>query len=138
MSSETAAQAGGIPVIHGRGRPTTGCDQCRRRVSQGISWDQLTKGGNDAKDVVLSDDPHKAAQLDDDDAMHDLHRQLFTVLMDSEWKHGVAAAVDVTLLGRFYERFADHAVEIGRRITFQATGSITTDTAAVNARVARS
>jgi phosphate transport system protein len=29
--------------------------------------------------------------------------------------HGVAAAVDVTLLGRYYERFADHAVEIGRR-----------------------
>jgi hypothetical protein len=32
------------------------------------------------------------------------------------------AAVDVTMLGRFYERFADHAVEIGRRIIFQATG----------------
>ena len=35
---------------------------------------------------------------------------------------GVAAAVDVTLLGRFYERFADHAVEIGRRVVFEATG----------------
>jgi phosphate transport system protein len=44
------------------------------------------------------------------------------VLMDREWKHGVAAAVDVTLLGRYYERFADHAVEIGRRVIFQATG----------------
>jgi len=44
------------------------------------------------------------------------------VLMDKEWEHGVAAAVDVTLLGRFYERFADHAVEIGRRVIFQATG----------------
>ncbi len=32
-------------------------------------------------------------------------------MMDREWKHGAAAAVDVTLLGRFYERFADHAVE---------------------------
>jgi len=28
----------------------------------------------------------------------------------------------VTLLSRYYERFADHAVEIGRRIVFQATG----------------
>jgi phosphate transport system protein len=44
------------------------------------------------------------------------------VLMDKEWKHGVAAAVDVTLLGQFYERFADHAVEIGRRVVFEATG----------------
>jgi phosphate transport system protein len=36
----------------------------------------------------------------------------------------VAAAVDVTLLGKFYERFADHAVELGRRVIFKATGEI--------------
>jgi phosphate transport system protein len=42
--------------------------------------------------------------------------------MDREWRHGVAAAVDVTLLGRYYERFSDHAVLIGRRVVFQATG----------------
>jgi phosphate transport system protein len=47
--------------------------------------------------------------------------------MDKEWKHGVAAAVDVTLLGRFYERFADHAVEIGRRVVFQVTGETPPD-----------
>jgi phosphate transport system protein len=79
--------------------------------------------GHDAKDAVLSNDVDRAAQIArDDDAMDGLHRHLFTVLMDKEWKHGVAAAVDVTLLGRFYERFADHAVEIGRRVIFQATG----------------
>jgi phosphate transport system protein len=83
--------------------------------------------GNAAKDVVLSGDPGRAAQLgEDDDAMDDLHRQLFGLLMDPEWEYGVAAAVDVTLLGRFYERFADHAVEIGRRVIFQATGTSTT------------
>ena len=54
--------------------------------------------------------------------MDELHRHLFTVLMDREWKHGVAAAVDVTLLGRFYERFADQAVEMGRRVIFEVTG----------------
>jgi phosphate transport system protein len=79
--------------------------------------------GNSVKDVVLSGDPDRAAQLDDDDDdMDNLHRHLFSVLMDREWKHGVAAAVDVTLLGRYYERFADHAVEIGRRVIFQTTG----------------
>ena len=83
--------------------------------------------GNNAKDVVQSVDPRKAAQLrHDDDAMDDLHRQLFTLLIDRRWKHGVAAAVDVTLLGRYYERFADHAVEIGRRVIFQATGTTKT------------
>jgi phosphate transport system protein len=80
--------------------------------------------GHDAKDVVLSRDPYKAAQLDnDDDAMDEIHRHLFTIVLDRQWPHPVATAVDVTLLSRYYERFADHAVEIGRRVIFQATGT---------------
>ena len=76
--------------------------------------------GNDARDVVLSGDPSKAAELDDDDdSIDDLHRHLFTMLMNQDWKHSAAAAVDVTLLGRYYERFADHAVEIARRVIFR-------------------
>jgi phosphate transport system protein len=79
--------------------------------------------GNSAQEVLVTRDPEKAARIrEEDDAMDDLHRHLFTVLMDREWKHGVAAAVDVTLLGRFYERFADHAVEVARRVIFQVTG----------------
>ena len=79
--------------------------------------------GNAAQEALMSRDPEKAAQIrDEDEAMDDLHRHLFTVLMDREWKHGVTAAVDVTLLSRFYERFADHAVEVARRVIFQATG----------------
>jgi phosphate transport system protein len=84
--------------------------------------------GNAVQEVVVSRDPELAARLrEEDDAMDDLHRHLFTVLMDRDWKHGVAAAVDVTLLGRFYERFADHAVEIGRRVIFLATGKLPED-----------
>jgi phosphate transport system protein len=80
--------------------------------------------GNSAQEVLITRDPEKAARIqEEDDAMDDLHRHLFTVLMDREWKHGVAAAVDVTLLGRFYERFADHAVEVARRVIFQVTGN---------------
>jgi phosphate transport system protein len=79
--------------------------------------------GNSVKDVVLSGDPDRAAQLDDDDDdMDNLHRHLFNVLMEREWKHSAASAVDVTLLSRYYERFADHAVEIARRVIFQVTG----------------
>ena len=81
--------------------------------------------GNSAQEVLLSRDPEKAARIrEDDDAMDDLHRHLFTVLMDRDWKHCVAAAVDVTLFGRFYERFADHAVEVARRVIFQVTGTL--------------
>jgi phosphate transport system protein len=79
--------------------------------------------GNSAKDVVLSRDLNQAAQISRDDVvMDELHQHLFILLKEKEWAHGVAAAVDVALLGRYYERFADHAVEIGRRVIFQATG----------------
>lgn len=79
--------------------------------------------GNSARDVVESRNVEQAEQISrDDEAMDALHRHLFTILMDDDWPHGVAAAVDVTLLGRFYERFADHTVQIGRRVVFQVTG----------------
>ena len=78
-----------------------------------------------ASDVLASRDPATAVRLsEDDDAMDDLHRQLLSALFDRNWPHGVAATVDIVLLGRFYERFADHAVQIGRRVVFEATGAL--------------
>jgi phosphate transport system protein len=75
------------------------------------------------QEVLLSRDPYRAARIrQEDDAMDDLHGHLFTVLIDRQWEHGSAAAVDVTLLGRFYERFADHTVDIAHRVIFQTTG----------------
>lgn len=79
----------------------------------------------DAHHVIASCDLGRARYIRDaDDAMDQLHRHLFTVVMDGAWQHGTTAAVDVTLLSRYYERFADHAVEISRRIIFQATGEV--------------
>jgi len=79
----------------------------------------------DAAQVVRSRDVDLAAKVEqDDDAMDDLHRHLFTVLMAREWPHSVAAAVDVALLGRFYERFADHAVALARQVVFVVTGQV--------------
>jgi phosphate transport system protein len=78
-----------------------------------------------ARVVLLSPDADKAAQLrEEDDAVDDRHRHLFSVLIDHKWESSVCAAVDVALLGRFYERFADHAVEIGRRVVFETTGGL--------------
>lgn len=77
------------------------------------------------RDVIRTQDVDAARGLeDDDDEMDDLHRHLFTVMMSPDWSHGVAAAVDVTLLGRFYERFADHAVAVARRVVFIVTGKM--------------
>ncbi len=82
-----------------------------------------------AQEVLETLDPEKAALIrDEDDAMDDLHRHLFSVLMDKDWKHGVTAAVDVTLLSRFYERFADHAVEVARRVDLHRHRIISEDT----------
>ena len=78
-----------------------------------------------AQEVLRSHDPDKAAGLrGDDDVMDNLYRDLLTVVMDRNWAHGVPAAVDAAFLGRFYERFADHAVEIGRRVVFEVTGTM--------------
>ena len=79
----------------------------------------------DARRVILDRDIELAFTMEsDDDAMDDLHRHLFTVMMNKDWPHGVAPAVDVTLLGRFYERFADHAVAVARRVVFMVTGKM--------------
>jgi phosphate transport system protein len=76
-----------------------------------------------AADVIRTRDIEKAATLEsDDDAMDDLHRHLFSVLMGPNWSHGVGPAVDITLLGRFYERYADHAVTVSRRVVYVVTG----------------
>jgi len=75
--------------------------------------------------VIKTKDVEAAKSLEsDDDQVDDIHRHLFTVLMDREWPYGVAAAVDVTLLGRFYERYADHAVSVAKRMIFVVTGKM--------------
>ena len=84
--------------------------------------------GDSAKQVLVSHDPQQAAQLhEQDDAMDDLHRHVFSVLIDREWQHSVSVGVETALLGRFYERFADHAVEIGRRVIFMNSGVLPTE-----------
>jgi phosphate transport system protein len=73
--------------------------------------------------VIASRDLAVAGELEtDDDVMDSLHRELFAVLLDDEWEHGIETAVDVTLCGRYYERFADHAVSVAQRVTFLVTG----------------
>lgn len=64
-----------------------------------------------------------AAELEaDDDVMDELHRRLFAVLLDDDWPHGIEAAIDVTLTGRYYERLADHAVSVARQVAYLVTG----------------
>ena len=57
-----------------------------------------------------------------DEEMDRLHRELFTIVLSSSWKYGVEEAIDVTLLSRFYERYADHAVSVSKRVVTIVTG----------------
>jgi len=73
--------------------------------------------------VIAGRDLTLASELErDDDEMDRLHRELFQVLLAPDWDGGVEAAVDVTLCGRFYERFADHGVSVARRVVYLVTG----------------
>ena len=76
-----------------------------------------------AGSVIASNDLDSAIQLEqDDDEMDRLHRQVFATLLGGQWDAGMEAAVDITLIGRFYERFADHAVSVARRVVYLVTG----------------
>ena len=73
--------------------------------------------------VVQYKDTARALELDkDDDAMDDLHRKLIGALLSDDWSFGIETAIDMTLLGRYYERFGDHAVSVANRVYFTVTG----------------
>ncbi len=73
--------------------------------------------------VMETRDLDRAVEIaDDDDEMDKLHRDLIAVILDDNWQHGAEVAIDMTLLGRYYERCCDHAVSISRRVYYLVTG----------------
>lgn len=84
-----------------------------------IAEDMVTR----ASQIILSRDVRAAIELGrDDEIMDQLRRASFAQLLSDDWAHGVEAAVDIALLGRYYERIADHAVSIAHRVVFVVTG----------------
>jgi phosphate transport system protein len=75
------------------------------------------------KAIIADRDVEAAIELGrDDEIMDQLRRQSFVELLGDDWAHGVEAAVDIALLGRYYERIADHAVSVANRVIFVVTG----------------
>jgi phosphate transport system protein len=75
------------------------------------------------RSIIVDRDVEAAIELGrDDEVMDQLRRTSFTELLSDDWSHGVEAAVDIALLGRYYERIADHAVSIAHRVVFVVTG----------------
>ena len=75
-----------------------------------------------ATDAIRGRDAELAAELErDDDQMDALHRRLWATLLGG-WQAGTESAIDAALLGRFYERYADHAVNAARQVVYLVTG----------------
>ncbi len=76
-----------------------------------------------AAKVIAQRDVEAAQRLEEDDEeMDELRRKSFRVMLGDGWSHGVEPAVDVALLGRYYERISDHAVSLARRVVYLVTG----------------
>lgn len=75
--------------------------------------------------VVAKRDVAAAAELEvRDDDMDALHKSLFRILFNPEANFEIEEAVDLALLGRYYERVADHAVNMARRVVYLVTGQL--------------
>jgi phosphate transport system protein len=80
---------------------------------------------NAAGDVIKSRDVKAANALEStDDQMDKLRTNQFRMMMDDSWPYSVEVAVDIALLGRYYERIADHAVAMARRVVYLVTGEL--------------
>lgn len=87
-----------------------------------------------AVEAFAERDPARAAALNDmDDAMDDLQKDLFRTIFASQVEDEAALqrAVQIALVGRYYERIADHAVNTGERVAFMVTGVFHSDPQAV-------
>jgi phosphate transport system protein len=75
---------------------------------------------------IISDRDVDAAQelSQVDEEMDHLRRENFREILSVDWAHGVEPAIDIALLGRYYERIADHAVSIANRVVFVVTGEL--------------
>jgi len=88
------------------------------RMAQ-VAEDMVTRVSTIITDRNVED---ALALVSADEEMDQLRRASFAELLSTDWTHGVEAAVDVALLGRYYERIADHAVSVANRVIFVVTG----------------
>lgn len=78
---------------------------------------------NKAGSIIASNDLEGAASLlREDEEMDELHRAVFRKMLSKKWDGNTEAAIDATLLSRYYERFGDHAVSVAHRVVYLVTG----------------
>ncbi|MBP2364347.1 phosphate signaling complex PhoU family protein [Pseudonocardia parietis] len=111
--AESVARAGDRPVLPEQVRP--------HFADLGARVGAL---GDKAVTVLRTRNVVLACELEgDDDGVDSVHRSLFELMFGPDWTGGIEAAVDVALLGRFHERYADHCVHLANHIIYAVTGS---------------
>lgn len=81
-----------------------------------------------AIDAYVENDAHLAAALNDiDDVLDRLHSDFIQAIFESHaaGRVDLQVGVQLALIGRFYERIGDHAVNIGERVRYMVTGEMT-------------
>lgn len=84
-----------------------------------IADDMIRSASRTLRDRDVDAATKLAAQ---DEKMDLLRKNQFEQLLSDNWPGTVEQAVDVALLGRYYERIADHAVSMASRIIYLVTG----------------
>ncbi|WP_018723789.1 phosphate signaling complex protein PhoU [Salinispora fenicalii] len=77
-----------------------------------------------ASTVLATRDPLTAMQIGLDDDEVDTAQSRLLALLLASWQYGVESAIDLALVGRYYERYADHAVNVARQVVYLVTGTI--------------
>ncbi|MBK9698046.1 MAG: phosphate signaling complex protein PhoU [Propionibacteriaceae bacterium] len=84
-----------------------------------VSEDMVVTAGRSLRER----NAHDAGKMaENDEEIDELRRSQFRLMLAPDWPYGVEAAVDVSLLGRYYERIADHAVLMASRVIYIITG----------------
>jgi len=74
-------------------------------------------------EVLRNTDVDQARAIQaEDERVDELHRHVFDVVLADDWKENAMFTVDVTLASRYFERFADHVVDISSKVSYLTTG----------------
>lgn len=79
--------------------------------------------GETVHSLLVNPDADVAVALHDfDEGVDDLKAYLFSLVTDRDWEYSTREAVDLAVLVRYFERYADRCVDIGARLVYLITG----------------
>jgi phosphate transport system protein len=119
------ALAGHIAAIARYRFPGSAVPESVRQIFNDMFRIDLELAGK-AVELLKNTDVNLAREIQaQDESVDRLHRKVFDVVFAADWSENAIYTVDVTLASRYFERFADHVVEISSKVSFLQTGEWT-------------